>query len=221
MSAVEREKSMKATKICSIILIGFLVALAVGPADAQMNCSRKVVTAIMQEELGKDRTPLSRDVSKEVERCKVMERASAADDRCSAVVARASLINEGIDNPLQRLITQRIDECKGARDSRKAAAANNRCSAEVVRATLVGEGVDNPTQQEVTDRMRSCKADEYYREKIREATSNLDKPNAEKSRQARMTALVNTIDSLRKLRQAWLKPENKDWETEPLVPRGN
>ena len=212
---------MNATKICSITLIGFLIALAVGPAGAQQNCSREVVTAIMQEELGKDQTPLSRDISREVERCKVMEKASAADDRCSAVVAHASLINEGIENPLQALITERMDECKGARNSRKAAGMDNRCSAEVVGATLVREGVEEPTQQEVTDRIRSCKADEYYRKKIREAKSNLDKLDAEKSRQERMTALVNQIDSLEKLRQAWLKPVNKDWDTGPLVPRGN
>ena len=212
---------MKARKVCSTALIVFFVATSVELAGAQENCSREAVTAVLQEELGKDQTPLSSDISKEVGRCKVMEKASAADDRCSAVVAHASLITEGIENPLQRQITQRMEGCKGARSSRKAAGADNRCSAEAVRATIVGEGVENPTQQEVTDRVRSCKADEYYRKSIREAKSNLDKPDAEKSRQARMTALVNTIDSLSKLKQAWLKPVNTDWETGPLVPRGN
>ena len=211
---------MKATKICSTVLIGFLVAIAVGPVGAQENCSRKSVTAVLQEKLGEGKTPLSSDISKAVGRCKVMEKAGAADDRCSAVVAHASLINEGIENPLQQLITKRMDECKGARDSRKAAGADKRCSAEVARAALVQGGAENPTQQEVTNRMRSCKADEYYRKKIGEAKSNLDRPDAEKSRQARIKALVNTIDTLSKLRQAWLEPVNPKWDTGPLVPRG-
>ena len=211
---------MKATKICSVILVGFLVTLAVGPAGAQQNCSRKVVTAIMQESLGTDQTPLSRDISREVERCKLMEKASAADDRCAAVVAHASLISEGVEDPLQSEITRRMEECIGARDSRKAAGADNRCSSEVARATLVREGVENPTQPQVTDRVRSCKADEYYQKKIREAESSLEKPDAEKSRQARMKALVDTIDTLSKLKQAWLTPVNANWDTGPLVPRG-
>lgn len=212
---------MKATGMCLITLIGFLSAITVEPAGAQENCARKEVKAILQEELGKNQAALSSEVSKEVRRCKVMEEASAAEDRCSAVVAHASLINEGIEDPLQRQINHRVDECKRARDSSEAARADKRCSAEVVRAALVREGVEDPTQHQVTDKMSSCKADEYYREQIVKAKGNLDKLDAEKSLQKRMTTLVNTIDSLRKLKQAWLTPMNRDWDTGPLQPRGN
>ena len=216
---------MKVTKICVIALVFFPVALALESAAAKGNCSRKVVTATLQEELGKDQKPMSRDISDVVKRCKVMERASVANDRCSADVAHASLLAEGIENPAQKQITDRMNGCKDARDTRrerrKAAATDRRCSAVAVRAGLVEEGIVNPTQREVTDGMRSCKADEYYRKKIREAESSLEKPNSGKSRQARMKALVKTIDTLSKLRQEWLKPVNEDWDTGPLIPRGN
>ena len=214
-------KNMKATWMCLVTYIGLVGAMVVGPAGAQENCSRKVVKAILQEELGENQKPLSRDINKEVRLCEMMEKASAAEDRCSAVVAHASLIHEGIENPLQRQITQRVYECKNAQKDRQAAGADKRCSAEVVRAALVLEGVEDPTHQEVTAKVSTCKADEYYLQKIMESKSSLDKLDAEKSLQMRMTTLVNTVDSLRKLREAWLVPMNKDWDTRPLITRGN
>ena len=210
---------MKATKIYLMALVFFPVALALDSAAAKGNCSRKVVTAVLQERLGEDQRPLASDISDEVRRCKVMELASVTDNRCASVVALASLFAEGIEDPLQSDINERVNECKGARDSRKAVGADNRCSAEVARAALIGEGVENPTQPQVTDRVRSCKADEHYRKKIREAESSLEKLDAEKSRQARVKALVDTIDTLSKLKQAWLTVPYRD--TGPLVPRGN
>ena len=211
---------MKAGMICSAALIGFLVATPVELAGAQENCSRAVVTAILQEERGIE-TPLVSDINKEVDRCRVMEQASAAEDRCSTAVARASLMMQGTEEPSQQDITKAVDECKRAKRSSMAQGMDNRCSAEVARAALGRGGVEGPTNLEVTAWMRSCKADEYYRKKIMESKSSLGRPNAEKSRQARVTAFVKTIQSLKVLRQAWLTPVNKDWDTGPLVSRGN